>query len=204
MLVLNDSGEVKQATTVADGADVAIGATTDAAVTTDTAGTLSGKLRGLIKWAFERMPAALGQGTMAQSLRVVVASDQSSVPVSAASLPLPSGASTAALQTQPGVDIGDVTVNNAAGGSAVNIQDGGNTITVDGTVTANGTLYGVRLDEATATITYVGQAAPGTATSAAAWSIKRLDSTSGLVVLWADGDANFNNIWDDRASLSYS
>lgn len=33
------------------------------------------------------------------------------------------------------VEIGDVTVNNAAGGSAVNIQDGGNIITVDGTVT---------------------------------------------------------------------
>lgn len=61
-------------------------------------------------------------------------------PVSAASLPLPSGAATSALQTQPGVDIGDVTVNNAAGASAVNIQDGGNTITVDGTVSANATL----------------------------------------------------------------
>jgi hypothetical protein len=44
---------------------------------------------------------------------------------------LPTGAATAALQTQPGVDIGDVTVNNAAGASAVNIQDGGNSITVD-------------------------------------------------------------------------
>lgn len=33
-----------------------------------------------------------------------------------------------------GTDIGDVTINNAAGASAVNIQDGGNTITVDGTV----------------------------------------------------------------------
>lgn len=55
-------------------------------------------------------------------------------PISAASLPLPTGAATAALQTQPGVDIGDVTINNASGGSAVNIQDGGNSITVDGTV----------------------------------------------------------------------
>ncbi len=35
-----------------------------------------------------------------------------------------------------GVDIGDVTINNAAGASAVNIQDGGNSITVDGTVAA--------------------------------------------------------------------
>ncbi len=42
-------------------------------------------------------------------------------------------------QANSGVDIGDVTINNAAGASAVNIQDGGNTITVDGTVsiTAN-------------------------------------------------------------------
>lgn len=49
---------------------------------------------------------------------------------------LPSGAATAALQTQPGVDIGDVTVNNGTGAAAVNIQDGGNIITVDGTVAA--------------------------------------------------------------------
>lgn len=54
-------------------------------------------------------------------------------PISAVSLPLPAGASTSALQTQPGVDIGDVTVNNAAGAAAVNIQDGGNSITVDAT-----------------------------------------------------------------------
>ena len=38
---------------------------------------------------------------------------------------------------QPGVDIGDVTVNNGAGAAAVNIQDGGNSITVDGTVSAS-------------------------------------------------------------------
>ncbi len=56
--------------------------------------------------------------------------------VSAASLPLPTGAATSALQTQPGVDIGDVTVNNAAGAAAVNVQDGGNSLTVDGSVTA--------------------------------------------------------------------
>jgi hypothetical protein len=57
------------------------------------------------------------------------------VPVSASALPLPAGAATSALQTQPGVDIGDVTVNNASGASAVNIQDGGNSITVDGPLT---------------------------------------------------------------------
>lgn len=40
---------------------------------------------------------------------------------------------------QPGVDIGDVTINNGAGAAAVNIQDGGNSITVDGTVACNAT-----------------------------------------------------------------
>lgn len=39
------------------------------------------------------------------------------------------------LGSNSGVDIGDVTINNAGGASAVNIQDGGNSITVDGTVT---------------------------------------------------------------------
>ena len=46
-------------------------------------------------------------------------------------------ASIGVLGANSGVDIGDVTINNAAGASAVNIQDGGNSITVDGTITAN-------------------------------------------------------------------
>lgn len=47
---------------------------------------------------------------------------------------------TEAKQTQPGVDIGDVTVNNASGADAVNIQDGGNSITVDGAVMVSNAL----------------------------------------------------------------
>lgn len=71
------------AVTMADGANVTQGATADAAVVTDTTGTVSGKLRGLVKWAFERMPASLGQKAMAASLPVTIASDQSSYPVAA-------------------------------------------------------------------------------------------------------------------------
>jgi len=44
------------------------------------------------------------------------------------------GLATAANQLADGHN---VTIDNSSGGSAVNIQDGGNTITVDGTVTAN-------------------------------------------------------------------
>lgn len=61
---------------IASGASVDIGAVADAAVTTDTTGSLSGKLRGIVKWCYERTPASLGQKTKANSLPVVIASDQ--------------------------------------------------------------------------------------------------------------------------------
>ena len=62
-----------------------------------------------------------------------------------------------------------------------------------------------RLDDTTtASVTYVGKAAIGTATSAASWQVQKIDETTGLVITWADGDADFNNIWDNRASLTYS
>jgi len=53
-------------------------------------------------------------------------------PISAASLPLPTGAATSTSQLADGHN---VTIDNAAGVSAVNIQDGGNVITIDGTLT---------------------------------------------------------------------
>ncbi len=63
----------------------------------------------------------------------------------------------------------------------------------------------LQLDDSTAGTLYVGKALPGTATSTAAWRIKRLVETAGaLVITWADGNANFDNIWDDRTGLSYS
>lgn len=62
-----------------------------------------------------------------------------------------------------------------------------------------------KIDQASASVTYIGQAAPGTATSTAGWRIQRM-SVSGTVTTleYADGDLNFNNIWDNRVSLSYS
>ena len=84
-----------------------------------------------------------GTGTAnAGCIRVVVASDNTvtvdgsavTQPISASSLPLPTGAATSANQLPDGHN---VTIDNAAGAAAVNIQDGGNVITVDGTVTAN-------------------------------------------------------------------
>lgn len=60
----------------------------------------------------------------------------------------------------------------------------------------------VQIDEG-ATYTYIGYAAPGTLTAAATWKIKRMTNASGVIV-WADGDSNFDNVYDDRTSLTYS
>lgn len=54
----------------------------------------------------------------------------------------------------------------------------------------------------TGTYKYVGEADPGTATSAPKWSICRVTSATGDM-LQADG-GNFSQIWDNRASLTYA
>lgn len=84
-------------------------------------------------------------GTFATQVDNTVTVDGSAVtqPVSAASLPLPSGAATAANQLSDGHN---VTVDNASGASAVNIQDGGNSLTVD-----NGGTFVVQEDGAALT-----------------------------------------------------
>jgi hypothetical protein len=61
------------------------------------------------------------------------------------------------------------------------------------------------IDEPTSSITYVGEALTGTSVGAASWRIKRISvSGSVSIIEWADGDGLFNNVWNDRVSLSYS
>lgn len=57
------------------------------------------------------------------------------------------------------------------------------------------------------TTIYKGWSNPGTPTSSAIWRIQRIAFVGvdeDVVITWADGDGNFDNIWDDRLSLSYS
>jgi len=53
---------------------------------------------------------------------------------------------------------------------------------------------------------YIGYAQPGTAQAAAGWCIKKLSyDVNGVTdIQFANGEAKFINIWDDRAGLSYS
>ena len=52
---------------------------------------------------------------------------------------------------------------------------------------------------------YIGLASPGTASSSASWQIRKLAYSGMNVVsiLFADSNTSFDNVWDDRAILSY-
>jgi hypothetical protein len=99
----------------------------------------------------------------------------STLPVSLASVPSHqvTNAGTFAVQStnqaNSGVDIGDVTINNASGAAAVNIQDGGNTITVD-----NGGTFAV---QAAQSGTWTVQ--PGNTANTTAWLVSNQPVTSG-------------------------
>lgn len=51
---------------------------------------------------------------------------------------------------------------------------------------------------------YFGFAMPGTATSAAKWKIFRIVTTNNdWELTYADGNSNYDNVFDNRASLTY-
>jgi hypothetical protein len=53
--------------------------------------------------------------------------------------------------------------------------------------------------------TYVAQAVPGTAQSAALWQVKKITVTGGdTVITWADGNSNYDNVATTLSGLSYS
>lgn len=61
------------------------------------------------------------------------------------------------------------------------------------------------VDESSSTITYLGFSLPGSLTSSPVWLIQKVETTGSITsVLNCDGDSLFDNIWDNRASLSYS
>jgi len=68
--------------------------------------------------------------------------------------------------------------------------------------TSSETSLTVRVDEG-ATYTYVGEATPGTAQAAAQWRIRRI-TNADTTTLFADGNSNFDNIWNDRTTLTYA
>ena len=66
--------------------------------------------------------------------------------------------------------------------------------------------YTKRFDyDGSGNILYAGLAAPGTASSAAAWAIRRYTYVGANLVLvdWAGSNNSLVNVWNDRAALQY-
>lgn len=96
-------------------------------------------------------------------------------------------------QANSGVDIGDVTINNSTGAAAVNIQDGGNTITVDGAVTVtNGTAANLKAEATLA----AGQTL---ATLTTITNVVHVDDNAGALTV--DGTVTSNLSATDNAVL---
>jgi len=60
--------------------------------------------------------------------------------------------------------------------------------------------------DASDNLEYLGMAAAGASTAASVWQVIKFTWTSGNMTAkqWADGDRNYDNVWDNYASLTYS
>ena len=57
------------------------------------------------------------------------------------------------------------------------------------------------------TVLYVCTAAPGSILTNAVWRIMKVDTTTGVIITWCDGNSNYDNLATDLATvaaLSYS
>jgi hypothetical protein len=70
---------------------------------------------------------------------------------------------------------------------------------------AAGVDYQPAYDQVSDVLAYSGLSLPGTATSEASWQIQELTfgADGDVTGKFADGDALFDNIWDNRGSLTY-
>lgn len=60
------------------------------------------------------------------------------------------------------------------------------------------------VDSSGAGVVYKGYALIGTLTSAPLWAIEKIRSLRGLEThTWAEGNKNFDKVWDNRESLTY-
>lgn len=81
------------------------------------------------------------------------------------------------------------------------VDDGGTAYTAGSAPT-----YTTRLDEtSTTSVTYVGKAVVGSSEASAVWQIQKIDETGAVMsIKFADGNSSFDNVWNDRVSLTYN
>lgn len=92
------------------------------------------------------------------------------------------------------------------GGGAAAIPNVGGSVPVvnpDGTYVNAATNYATRLDDFTTTnVTYIGKSVIGSAVGSAVWQIQKIDETTGMVITWADGNSNFDNVWGASGAVA--
>jgi hypothetical protein len=103
-----------------------------------------------------------------------------------------------------GVDI--ATISDVNGKKAIDVSIADITLAaIDDSIETRGMPMAIVVDEVSSTLTYVGEAVPGTLQATALWRIKRISIAAGVTTIeWADGDSNFDNVFSNRASLAYS
>ena len=52
-------------------------------------------------------------------------------------------------------------------------------------------------------VSYVAKAKEGSIQADAVWQVKKIDTTTGVVITWADGNSLFDNIATDLTTLTY-
>lgn len=71
----------------------------------------------------------------------------------------------------------------------------------DGSTIGDEIDYAVRLDDSNDPVLYIGKAQAGSDEADPVWQIAKLDTGSGLSKTWAG--TGFDQVWDDRTSLTY-
>lgn len=169
---------------------------------------------GLAKIAYEQTDGSLAPVAVstANPLPVtidgtIVAADMNLIKVGGSAIALGQTTKSASIPVTLASDQGAVTVLNAAGSAVMGKV--GIDQTIPGTTNAiDQANYTTEIDYVGGTnAIYIGQAAAGTITSIASWRIKKITydgNSNPTVIAWAAGVTTFSQIWDNRASLSYS
>src|SRR3990167_3174605 len=105
--------------------------------------------------------------------------------------------------TQPVIDQEEHASIGGVDGKKVFIVDNvGNQVTFNPTVTSS-TPLAIKFTTS-GSYTYIGFATPGVAQSTAEWRCMKIDETLGMVITWADGNSNYDNVATDLTALTYS
>jgi hypothetical protein len=105
-------------------------------------------------------------------------------------------------------EITKIRSSGGGGGSGTSFKNSSGNLTYvqinpDGSIPTNSPAQASRLDDSNDPILYIGKAPVGSDESDPVWQIAKLDTSSGLIKTWAS-TAQFNQVWNDRTTLTYA